>query len=413
MGHAICFKCIEDHYLKEMVEREEESRECSLCGTANNSAITVVKLGEVLEPVMREHFSIGEEMRRCDEDDNDWWEQDGEPMSYVIQTVMGQYFEFEDEIISAVIDAEGVCPQDGEEGMWDSTFNYVEKDVEVGRYYSEWEYTLEELKHSRRFFSPSANDLFNGLFKGVESLRVYGGKKERSVVRTFKAGLELYRARVCNTYSMLVNIYDDPFRHVGPPPKEMARAGRMNAEGVTVLYGAREEETCLAEMRPALNNDLAIIALKTVAPLRLLDFSRLERAYAVGGLSYFQPDFNEEVEKGAFLRRLHRLISQPIIPGRESDYLITQTMSEYLAYVHRPRFDGILFSSAQRANGTNVVLFASSDDVASSMDNRFKVEYTEESVRVFTTKSIEYTHSEVRIYLDGEGRPQKSVDWDE
>lgn len=47
----------------------------------------------------------------------------------------------------------------------------------------------------------------------------------------------------------------------------------------------------------------------------------------------------------AFLRKLHNLISQPVVPGHEADYLITQTMAEYLAHVHQPHFDGIMFKS--------------------------------------------------------------------
>src|SRR6202035_2572480 len=112
------------------------------------------------------------------------------------------------------------------------------------------------------------------------------------------------------------------------PPADQARAGRMNVEGVVVFYGATDSETCVAEMRPALGGDTALIALQTTRPVRLLDFTRLEKSHNEG-LSYFQPNFTAEVERLAFLRRLHTLISQPVVPGRESDYLITQTMAEY------------------------------------------------------------------------------------
>lgn len=66
----------------------------------------------------------------------------------------------------------------------------------------------------------------------------------------------------------------------------------MNADGVAVFYGARDVKTCMAEMRPALGNEIAVIELKTSQPLRVLDFSRLENAYGGAPLSYFQPDFS-------------------------------------------------------------------------------------------------------------------------
>ena len=102
-------------------------------------------------------------------------------------------------------------------------------------------------------------------------------------------------------------------------------------------------------------------------------------------LSYFQPDFTDQVERGAFLRRLQNLILQPVVPGREMDYLITQTMAEYLGHVHHPKFDGVLFKSVQRSGGTNIVLFQNGD-------GSFPLTYVNESFALFSTSSVEYKH---------------------
>jgi hypothetical protein len=164
----------------------------------------------------------------------------------------------------------------------------------------------------------------------------------------------------------------------------------MNVEGVAVFYGAMDCETCLAETRPALGNDTAVITLLTSKPLRVLDFIRLEDCYTK--LSYFQPDFMEQCERGGFQRRLQRLISQPIVPGRETDYLITQTMTEYLAHVHEKPFDGILFKSVQRSGGINIVLFP-------SPRQEFPLVYVDKSFKLFSTLSINYKHDETHVGL--------------
>jgi RES domain len=174
-------------------------------------------------------------------------------------------------------------------------------------------------------------------------------------------GSELYRARICSSPETMKAMLSEPFKNVGPTPPEQARSGRMNPEGVPVFYGSFDWETSLAETRPALGNDTAVIKLVTTKVLRLLDFIRLGDSYA--RLSYFQPDFDEQYERGAFLQLLQRLISQPIVPGKESDYIITQTLAEYLAHVHEQPFDGILFDSVQRKEGRNIVLFPGSDGV--------------------------------------------------
>jgi hypothetical protein len=92
-------------------------------------------------------------------------------------------------------------------------------------------------------------------------------KQEESVVCDFPEGSKLYRARTCDSSSRLNEFYTQPFKK-GPPPAEQARAGRMNVEGVVVFYGATDPDTCLAEMRPALGGDTALIELRTTKSLR-------------------------------------------------------------------------------------------------------------------------------------------------
>ena len=256
--------------------------------------------------------------------------------------MIGQYLGFEEEIVEALVENENVRPQDGEEAFFHRDQQYVPIPVRPYRYYEEWEDVSEEIKHRRRFFNSAAAGLFESLFEDVETRQWHNpeSRVDENVVFESPANTQLFRARVCHSQSVIKDAYLDPLKHVGPPPMTQARANRMNAEGVTVFYGAMDCETCLAETRPAMGNDVAVITLQTTKALRVLDFTRLEKSY--GRSSYFQPDFSEQVEKGAFLRRLQSLISQPIVPGREAEYLITQTMAEYLAHVHKKSFDGIL-----------------------------------------------------------------------
>jgi hypothetical protein len=167
----------------------------------------------------------------------------------------------------------------------------------------------------------------------------------------------------------------------------------MNPEGIPVFYGALDCETCLAETRPAIGNDTAVIKVATTKALRLLDFIRLSNSYSKP--SFFHPDFWNLREKSAFIADLQRLISQPIAPGREADYIITQTLAEYLAHVHKAPFDGLLFASVQHDKGTNIVLFANAD-------GNFPVCYVEESIKLYNTYSIKYHHEE-RVVLNADG----------
>lgn len=400
---AVCHGCVEDSYLKSIITRKGKRAQCSVCHGVRKRVFTVKEIGELLEPIMRKHFAHGDDIRRFGDNDEEWYEQEGETMSSIVQQVLGQYFDFNGEILDAVCQAEDVSPRDGEEPYWDQTANYVEHEIFENQYYAEWLSTLRELKHNRRFFSPSAKALFTKLFSNVDDLHVRSVGKPLRVARQLRQGVKLFRARISPSRSALSDFYSDPFQHVGPPPPHLAKAGRMNADGVVVFYGALEEKTCLAEMRPALGNELVLITVSAERSLRVLDFTRLDQARSGKTLSYFQPDFTEEIKKRTFLRKLHRLISQPVVPGQEADYLITQTMAEYLAHVHEPPFDGVLFASAQRAKGTNVVLFPKPDMLDESSAQTFGVSYVDGTTKLVKTATIKYSHNEQAVTILDDG----------
>lgn len=381
---AVCWKCLEDEYLKTIIKKKGKRQKCSLCD-GTRKAFTAEDLAEAVDPIVREHFAQGEDVKKFGEDDAEWWEQEGDPLDHHLQEVTGQYLGFEDEIVEALEEKDPADERDGDIPFYDSSQNYVSIPIRPYAYYEEWSYVSEDIKHRRRFFSSAASALFARVFEDVETRKSRNREtgNDEKVIFEMPEGSLLFRARICHSQSLTKDAYRDPIKHVGPPPPESARAGRMNVDGVVVFYGALDQQTCLAETRPAIGNDIAVIQMRTTKPLRLLDFGRLEQSYK--RLSYFQPDFTEQVERGAFLRRLQNLISQPVVPGREMDYLITQTMAEYLGHVHHPKFDGVLFKSVQRSGGTNVVLFQSGDD-------GFPLTYVDESFELFSTSSVEYKH---------------------
>jgi hypothetical protein len=271
----------------------------------------------------------------------------------------------------------------------------------------EWRRVLHELKHKKRFFSSAARKLFDELFDDVDALEYLPGnaKQAERVAYDLPKGTVLFRARVCRSISEFGRMYRNPYEEVGPPPSDLARAGRMNAEGVRVCYGAMDPHTCIAELRPALRGEATVISLRTTQSIRLLDFTRLTNRGAKKRRSYFQPNLTEQAAKQAFLEKLHAEISQPVVPGRESDYLITQTMAEYLNHVHRNPFDGILFRSVQQKDGVNIVLFPIRSYEEIGLAELFPLDYVEGSIKLFSIESIDYKNKEKQVFLTDDGTP--------
>jgi hypothetical protein len=64
MERALCYGCIEDLYLSKIISDEGTMLECAVCGESERGAITVQRLGQIMEPIMREQFELGPQVRR-------------------------------------------------------------------------------------------------------------------------------------------------------------------------------------------------------------------------------------------------------------------------------------------------------------------------------------------------------------
>jgi RES domain len=265
----ICFQCFEDPVLRERVELEGDVDKCRVC-EERREGITVGQLGEWLEPVMRDNLGWGREVPDLGGGDSDSisYRHLGDPLEYWVQTFLGQYFEFQDEIIEAVIENEFIAPGDGVDPFWDEAMEYEEVKQNGREFWLAWRETLRDVRHRRRFFSEKARGFFVELFADVDDMHL-PGKPRSTVVRKLRPNSQLFRARVVTSHSLLKQMVADPLTHIGPPPPHLARAGRMNAEGISVFYGSLQSPTCLAEMRPAIGNDIALIELRTNRPLRV------------------------------------------------------------------------------------------------------------------------------------------------
>lgn len=354
---SVCWNCVKDKYLKAIIQEKGVVQPCLECDGSNRKALTADALAELLDPVLREHYAHGEQVPKFGDNDTYWEEQGGDPLSHIVQEALEEDISFYEEVVDALIENDGARPQDGEEPFFANDINYVPTRVVAYHLHETWDFVAEDLKHNRRFFSSTAKELFDGLFDEIEARQYWDVEQRQSVtvVRELPEGFELFRARVCNSNEDVKDALKDPLKNIGPPPPAHARASRMNVDGVAVFYGALESEACLAELRPHIGGEAAVIKVRTTKALRLVDFTKIKDSFRA--LTYFQPDFNQQAEKNKFLQQLGNLISEPVTPGREADYLITQTMAEYLAHVHAHPFDGLLYKSVQKKGGTNIVLF--------------------------------------------------------
>jgi hypothetical protein len=184
-----------------------------------------------------------------------------------------------------------------------------------------WSEFENGLKTEARSFSRSAQAALDEIFAGVSTLKTKEGAPVVVIAGPGAKITSLHRARVFAAEDeKLEEALKYPWIHLGPPPMLAASAGRMNARGISVFYGAIEFETALAEVRPPVGSQVAIAKFTIARPLRLLDVEALKSVTTSG--SIFDPQHIRQLELANFLGILSARISRPVMPNEEAfEYL--------------------------------------------------------------------------------------------
>ena len=257
----------------------------------------------------------------------------------------------------------------GYECEFNSDAHYEEVMPSDGDWHRDWYQFERELKSETQFFNKSAHDYLTSIFGGVDTMRTSDGNPVIVVAGPQTEGENgpettgFYRARVFYSDRKLEEAMKRPDLELGPPSSELATAGRMNAHGVSVFYGADCADGALAEVRPPVGSQTLMGRFELLRPVRLLDFSALRSVSEAG--SIFDPEYAERLSRARFLRSMKYRINRPVMPtDEEFEYLATQAVIDFLANGLPVELDGVLFPSVQTNEATvNVVLFHRSSKV--------------------------------------------------
>jgi len=366
-----CFKCIGEEFLSEQIRKFGIQAKCSYCRKTRRS-YTLEELADLTEGVFEKHYcrttnepDALEWIMTKDKESSYEWERKGDQTIDAIANALLVENEIASDIQTILQDKHWDFDSAamGEECEFDSDACYAEKSVGIGDWEEEWLGFERTLKTEARFFSRSAMTLLESVFAGIDDMQTYDG---RPAIVDAGPGTPLsvvYRARAFQSDVLLEETLRHPDRHLGPPPSSRAVAGRMNARGISVFYGAEDPAVARAEVRPPVGSKVAVARFEITRPLRLLDLTALPEVATRG--SIFDPAWIPKLERAGFLRILSDRIVQPVMPDDElSEYLPTQAIADYLATEREPSLDGIIFPSVQvSGKGRNVVLFRKASGV--------------------------------------------------
>lgn len=363
-ARRICIDCIGESYLSAKVEQADEKDTCHYCEAEDTPTIAIEELAGDVAGAFERHFQRtpmepdGFEYSMMKEGLLDW-ERHGDPVTQVIAEAalidddaaedVRRVLEYENEDMER--------DQMGEEGPFDEDAHYQEADINDAEFRAAWKHFEQELTTETRFFNKAAEAVLAMVFQDIA---VAKNKIGQTIIRTCGPGTgltALYRARVFTSDGKLEDAIKSPDREVGAPPTWAAAAGRMNARGISVFYGATEETIALAEVRPPVGSRVAVGRFEIIRSVRLLDVAALQSLIVEG--SVFNPQYARQLERARFLKRLGARITMPVMPDDEAmSHLVTQAMADYLVGRTDLNLDGILYPSVQADEvGHNVVLF--------------------------------------------------------
>lgn len=345
--NSVCVACVGDAFLQTNFE-DQQVETCHYC--ANRSAcITLDDLAVLVDEVYRIYFEPGHEEPVFYEDsDRIWYEmQGGYPTEIVAEIVQcGEQLAYD--IVSLLSGKEAYDVfHDGLVPMYEDAFRYTAVDLYSMEEEQSWKNLTHRIKHDTRFFSESVLSPLNQLLGNLSELKLHN---HQQLLRTISPGAgdsSFFRARRAKGQASLHKIRNNPARHLGTPPPGIASAGRMNAAGIPVFYGADSAETCIAELRPPVGAYVATGRFEITRPIKVLDLTKLDRAYA--NYSRFDPAYESKTTRLQFLQRFEDKIARPIMPDDEAmEYLPTQALAEFFRDHYSPNIDAILYRSVQR-----------------------------------------------------------------
>jgi hypothetical protein len=407
----VCYNCVGEKYLRSIIKNSGSvTEECFYC-KGNLPAITLADLSIHIERALSSHFQKTAPEPDYDEQTmqrhSDYeWERRGDRVGYIIEEV-AQLSEIIAEDARRLLEDKHYdfdAAVDGEENPFEEEACYEDITNTGDALEEEWNNFIDSLKCKSRFFSSTGEKTLQKIFGDLSSHYTATEKPVVIIAGPKKRIKSLYRARVFQSQADLDAAIVKPDFGVGPPPSHLARAGRMNAHGISVFYGAQNAKVALSEVRPPVGSSVIVARFNLVRNVRLLDIQLLGQIEPEG--SPFDPSHRDNLDRATFLKNLEHFITMPVMPNHEAlEYLPTQAIADFLSNTDYGNLDGIIYRSVQsKSRGRNIVLFNRSSILA---DLEWKIKLQDNFYCSGEDSEIEgQFHKEIRLA----GRINEEID---
>lgn len=344
----VCPDCVEDDFLKQIINDNLSLRRCSYCGKGSRGYIAA--LVEAIMPAISTalHYYYNDPDSACVPWDKGYV---FEPDTSTEDALYNISLRCHDDLFIDIAGAfHNIMWVETADGIWTGT--HLSESLQY-----DWDRFVRTVKHECRYFfsSISPEDEWSTELSPIALLHALGRMvSDLSLFKAIPPATHLYRVRIRdNTETWPLSMAE-----LGPPPNEKANAGRMNPAGISYFYLAMDQQTALAEIINKPPCTAVIADFATIKDLLLLDLCNLPTTPSI-----FDEEKHRTRQLLIFLRAFIQDITQPIVKnGREHiDYVASQIVSEFFARefqtVDKQRLNGVTYPSAIHPGGINIVLF--------------------------------------------------------
>lgn len=364
IGTLVCAECVDDYALKEFVGETAESSgdHCDYCGRTGEGIATLTDL--VLELIARSLATEWEEL-----DGSYFDSEDGQYLvpDYEAEEVFDEYEPFANEKL-----AEDIIAAFGDRHF--THFDPMVLNEREALVYS-WSGFADYVRHKGRYlFLATARekdtwDEPHAVPPGrmLEELgRILSGF---DLTKTFSAGSRLWRAR---SHPSGETLADAPA--LGSPPVDATVSTRMAAAGISMFYGALDEQTAVAEVvahtQQRDGRSVTSAQFITARDLSVIDLTQLPDVPSI-----FDEKRRDLRTAASFLHHFASEVSKPLpsLAREDVDYVPTQIVTEFVRDVLGGRdgqsYMGIVYRSAARSEGLSCVLFVDAEGCCEREDD--------------------------------------------
>lgn len=169
-----------------------------------------------------------------------------------------------------------------------------------------------------------------------------------------------YRCRISNKKNLSKH-------EVSAPHSTIAKAGRLNADWISMLYLSQDEETCIQETRAGFKDEVYIGEFKLKRKIKVADLRNFEDiTLNPAGENLLRYYFNRST-----LAKISKEFAKPLNnEDKDIHYIPLQFISDFIKS-SEIGYDGIMYKSVMNTESDNLVLF--NPDIAECLTVKKKV----------------------------------------